>query len=171
MTTSTPSLDSLEWLPAITDQNLLSIVAMGGGLAGIVGLLAIGLPIRSCVIGVLLGGGLFFVFVALTARRSLRRMTTRSSILDAPPLEARRASMRSFLVGRAIRTGFLVALTVMLGNPALPGIAIGGGLGLLVTIRLIRRWQDQNHETLVVARRPHHALLPERPAYYRFRTD
>jgi hypothetical protein len=171
VTTSTPSLDSLEWLPASTDQNLLSIVAMGGGLAGIAGLLATGLPLRYCVIGVLLGGGFLFVFMALIARRSVRRMVTKATILDASLLEAPRASMRSFLVGRAIRTAFLVAVTVMLGNPALPGIAIGGGLGLLVTTRLIRRWQDQNHETLISARRPHHALLPERPAYYRVGGD
>jgi hypothetical protein len=171
VTTSTPSPDSLEWLPATTDQHLLSIVAVGGGLAGVVGLLATGLPLRYCVIGVLLGGGTFAVFMALIARRSLRRMTTKASTLDAPLAGARRASMRSFLVGRAIRTAFVVALTVMLGNPALPGIAIGAGLGALVTTGLIRRWQDQNHETLVVARRRHSGVIPQRPSYYRVRGD
>ncbi len=94
-------------------------------------------------------------------------MATKATSLDAPLSEARRAATRSLLMERAVATGVLVALTVALGNPALPGIAIGGGLGLLVTTRLIRRWQDQNYETLVVARRPHHVLLPERPAYYR----
>ena len=167
MTPFTPSLDSVEWLPAITYQHLLSIAAVGGGLAGIVGLLATGRPLRYCVIGVLLGGGFFFAFVALVARRSVRRMATKATSLDAPLSEACRAATRSVLVERAVATGVLVALTVVLGNPALPGIAIGGGLGLLVTSRLIRRWQDQNHETLVVARGPHHVLLPERPAYYR----
>jgi hypothetical protein len=169
VTTSTPSLDSLEWLPATTHQHLLSIVAMGGGLAGVLGLLATGRPLRYCVIGVLLGGGFFFVFMVLIARRSVRRMAIKAPILDAPLSEARRAPIRSVLMERGVATGFLVAVTVALGNPALPGIAIGGGLGLLVMTRLIRRWQDQNHETLVVARRPHHVLLPERPAYYRFR--
>jgi hypothetical protein len=37
---TTSSSDSLEWLPATTHQHLLSIAAVGGGLAGIVGLLA-----------------------------------------------------------------------------------------------------------------------------------
>jgi hypothetical protein len=87
---------------------------MGGGLAGIVGLVATGLPLRYCVIGVLLGGGFFFVFMALIARRSVRRMANKATILDAPLSEARRASTRSFMVGRAIRTAFLVAVTVML---------------------------------------------------------
>ena len=68
---------------------------------------------------------------------------------------------------RAVATGVLVALAVALGNAALPGIAIGAGLGLLVTSRLIQRWQEQNRETLLVVRRPHHVLLPERPSYYR----
>jgi xanthosine utilization system XapX-like protein len=121
------------------------------------------------VIGVLLGGGFFFVFMVLIARRSVRRMTTKAPILDAPLSEVRRAATRSILMERVVATGILVALTVALGNPALPGIAIGGGLGLLVTSRLTRRWQEQNHETLVVARRPHHILLPERPSYYRVR--
>jgi hypothetical protein len=64
------------------------------------------------VIGVLLGGGFFFVFMALIAGRSVRRMATKAPILDAPLSETHRAATRSVLMERAVATGILVALTV-----------------------------------------------------------
>lgn len=96
------SLDSLEWLPVTTHRHLLSIAAIGGGLAGIVGLLATGRPLHSCVIGVLLGGGFFFAFVALIARRSVRRIATKAPLLVAPLSQARRATTRSLLMERVV---------------------------------------------------------------------
>jgi hypothetical protein len=165
---STPSPESLRWLPATTFQRLLAAVAFGGGLVGFSALVVTGHSLRYCVIGVLLTGVLFFLFLALFARRSIRRITANAPVLAAALPAANRSDNRSFLVEQAIRILIIiVALTLLLGNPALPGIALGGGLSLLLTARLIGRWQEEHHESLVVARRPRNPLLPERPTYYR----
>jgi hypothetical protein len=164
----TQSPDSMPWLPATTYHYSLAVAAFGVSLVAFLCLLATGHSLRYSVIGVLLTGGFFIVFLALFAGRSMRRMTVKAPLLAAALPAANRADTSRFLVGQAIRVLIpVIVLTLLLGNPALPGIGLGGGFWLLITTRLIRRWQEQHHETLVVARKPHNPLLPERPAYYR----
>jgi hypothetical protein len=123
------------------------------------------------VIGVLLTGVAFFVFMALFAHRSVARMTTKAPSLAVALPAANRAEIPAALVERMIALAIVVVLTVLVRNPALPGCALGGGFGLLLTTHLMQRWQEQNHENLVVVRRPHNLLLPERPSFYRMPGD
>lgn len=67
-----------------------------------------------------------------------------------------------------MRAAFPIGLGILLRNPFISGLWIGGGLGLAVTNGLTRRWQATNHQTILVAYRAGiGGLLPRRPLYHR----